>query len=143
MLTCHAAARAMRERGHGRIINVASVAALIASGSYSATKSWVTVFSEALSAELRGSGVQVTALLPGFTRTEFHERADLSVSNLPEAVWLSSEQLVRECLDDVEAGRVISVPGMPWKAVVGLLRILPRSVVRSDAIQGRHRARLR
>ena len=76
LVLSHAAARAMRERGHGAIVNVSSVAGQITSGTYSAVKSFVTVFSEGLAAELAGTGVTVTALLPGFTRTEFHERGE-------------------------------------------------------------------
>lgn len=143
LLTCHAAGRAMKARGSGRIINVSSVASFIASGTYSAEKSFVTVFSEALAGELKGSGVTVTALCPGFTRTEFHERAELSVSGLPQAVWLSAEQLVREALADADSGKVISVPGTQWKAIVTLLRTLPRPIVRSDALIARHRRRMR
>ena len=80
LVLSHAAARAMRERGHGAIVNVSSVAGQITSGTYSAVKSFVTVFTEGLASELAGTGVTATALLPGFTRTEFHQRARLNMS---------------------------------------------------------------
>ena len=133
LVLSHAAARAMRERGHGAIVNVSSVAGQITSGTYSAIKSFVTVFTEGLSAELAGTGVTATALLPGFTRTEFHQRAKLNMSRLPKFMWLDAERLVADCLDDVAKGRVVSVPGPQYKAIVAGLRFVPRSVVRSRA----------
>ena len=133
LVLSHAAARAMRERGHGAIVNVSSVAGQITSGTYSAVKSFVTVFSEGLAAELAGTGVTVTALLPGFTRTEFHERAKLNMSRLPKFMWLDADRLVTDCLDDVAKGKVVSVPGPQYKAIVALLRLVPRSLVRSRA----------
>ena len=133
LVLSHAAARAMRERGHGAIVNVSSVAGQITSGTYSAIKSFVTVFTEGLSAELAGTGVTATALLPGFTRTEFHDRAKLNMSRLPKFMWLDADRLVADCLDDVAKGRVVSVPGPQYKAIVATLRFAPRSLVRSRA----------
>jgi short-subunit dehydrogenase len=133
LVLSHAAGRAMRERGHGAIVNVSSVAGHITSGTYSAVKSFVTVFTEGLAAELAGTGVTATALLPGFTRTEFHERAKLDMSRLPDFMWLDADRLVSDCLDDVARGRVVSVPGAQYKAAVAALKLLPRSLVRSRA----------
>jgi short-subunit dehydrogenase len=133
LVLSHAGARAMRERGHGAIVNVSSVAGFITSGTYSAEKSFVTVFTEGLAAELAGSGVTATALCPGFTHTEFHERAGVSMSGVPEFMWLDARRLVRDCLDDVAKGRVVSVPGAQYKTIVAALRVLPRALVRSRA----------
>ena len=129
LVLSHAGATAMRSRGAGTIINVASVAGFMASGSYSAAKSYVTVFTEGLAGELAGTGVQVTALCPGFVTTEFQQRAGLSTPG-PRFLWLSTERLVADCLDDVERGRVVSIPSPQYKAIVGLLRVAPRSLVR-------------
>jgi short-subunit dehydrogenase len=133
LVLSHAAANAMRKRGHGAIVNVSSVAGQIASGPYSAVKSFVTVFTEGLATELAGTGVTATALLPGFTHTEFHQRAGVTMTSIPEFMWLDADTLVRDCLDDVAKGRVVSVPGAQYKAIVGALRVLPRGLVRSRA----------
>lgn len=141
LLTCHAAGRAMRERGRGQIINVSSVAGWITSGTYSAEKSFVTVFTEGLSVQLQGTGVTATAVAPGFTHTEFHERAELPMGWLPDWAWLSASELVSGALDDAAKGKAISVPGRQWKAVATLARIAPRPLVRSRRISMQHRRR--
>jgi short-subunit dehydrogenase len=133
LMLSHAAGRAMRERGHGQIINVSSVASFVSMGSYSAAKAWVTTFSEGLAGELAGTGVTVTALCPGYTRTEFHERARMSVAGSPDLLWLQPQELVAEALRDADRGRVLSVPGLQYKAMVGALQVLPRAVVRAAA----------
>ncbi len=133
LVLSHAAACAMRERGRGGIVNVSSVASFITSGTYSAEKSFVTVFTEGLSGELAGSGVTATALCPGFTHTEFHDRAGVNMSGIPKFMWLDADRLVRDCLDDVGRGKVVSVPGAQYKAIVAGLRVLPRALVRSRA----------
>lgn len=132
LVLSHAGARSMTAQGRGTIINVSSVAGFIASGTYSAAKSWVTVFTEGLSTELAGTGVTATVLCPGFTETEFHQRASLGKPG-PAFMWLDATELVSTCLADVARGRVVSVPGAQYKAIVGLLRLLPRSVVRGRA----------
>lgn len=131
LVLSHAAGRAMRSRGRGGIINVSSVASLLTSGTYSANKSYVSVFTEGLAAELAGTGVTATALCPGFTHTEFHERADLDMSKLPSFMWLDAPRLVRDALADVAKGKVVSVPGRQYKAMYTALRVIPRPLVRS------------
>lgn len=125
-----AAGRAMRSRGHGSIINVSSLAAWIAQGHYSAIKAWVKTYSEGLANELHGTGVTVTALCPGWVRTEFHERAGMRTSAIPDRVWVDADRCVREALADVARGRVISVPTTRWKAALLLSRLVPRAAVR-------------
>lgn len=125
-----AAARAMTARGSGWIINVSSTAGLITMGSYSAIKAYTTAFTEALAVELSGTGVHATALLPGWVRTEFHERAGISGSSIPSFMWLTPERVVEEALDDVARGKVISMPTKRYGVLGFVLRHLPRSAVR-------------
>lgn len=125
-----AAGRAMRARGRGVIINVGSVAGLVAMGTYSAIKSWVNTYSESLSLELEGTGVQVLTLLPGWVRTEFHERAKIRTSAIPGFLWLEADRLVEDCLDDLEAGKTRSVPSRRFKLLVWAAQRFPRALVR-------------
>lgn len=137
-LLCHAAAPGMVARGNGLILNVSSVSTLLASGTYSAAKAYVTTLTESLAADLTGTGVRATVVLPGFTRTEFHQRANLDMSGLPAWMWLNSAEVAHVALTDAEAGKVISVPGPQYKAITALLRLLPRPVVRRLSV-GAHR----
>jgi short-subunit dehydrogenase len=143
LLLCHAAGVAMRERGRGAIVNVSSVASFIANGTYSAEKAFVTVFSEGLAGELAGTGVTVTALCPGLTRTEFHRRARMQVSALPGGLWLDADDVVDQALADAAAGKVISVPGAQWKVLTALVRALPRPLARGGAVRALNRYRRR
>ena len=113
-----AAARAMRQRAAGTIINVSSTAGFVATGSYAAIKAWVTSYTEGLANELHGTGVNVIALCPGWVRTEFHERADINIGSIPPFLWLDADRLVADCLDDAAAGKVISIPSKRYKALI-------------------------
>lgn len=127
-----AAARSMRARGTGRIINVSSTAGFITMASgYSAVKAWVTVFSEGLANELHGTGVTVTALCPGWVHTEFHDRAGISKGGIPSWMWLDADDLVRAALRDAGRGKVISIPSVRYKVLMWVVRHLPRSAVRA------------
>ncbi|MFH5824861.1 SDR family NAD(P)-dependent oxidoreductase [Georgenia sp. AZ-5] len=125
-----AAGRAMRARGHGVIINVSSVAGLIPMGMYSAIKSFVRTYSESLALELAGSGVRVTTLMPGWVRTEFHERAGIRASSIPNPLWLEADDVVAACLADVERGRQRSVPSRRFRTLAFLAEHGPRPAVR-------------
>lgn len=133
LVLSHAGAGPMRERGHGGIVNVSSFAGFVAMSSYSAIKAWVTVFSEALAGELRGSGVGVTAVCPTFTHSEFHDRADLNMSRLPGHLWLDVDIVVTDALKALDRGRVVTVPGVLPKVLAGGLRVVPRSAVRATS----------
>ncbi len=125
-----AAVPGMRERGHGTIINVASVAGYTSMGLYAAIKAWMRVYSESLSNALHGTGVTVTALLPGWVHTEFHDRAEIRKSAIPSWLWLNADDLVATCLKDAEKGRAISLPTLRYRFLTWLLRHLPTRTVR-------------
>ncbi len=131
----HAALGAMAERGHGGIINVSSVAAFLPRGSYSAAKAWVNSFSEWAHLEYRDRGVKVMALCPGFTKTEFHER--MQVTRGDGFMWLEVDFLVRTSLEDFAKGRAYSVPGAQYKAIAALTRVIPNRVLRLTQSVGR------
>lgn len=133
LVICHAAGQAMKERGGGHIINVSSVAGWLASGTYSADKAWVTVFSESLSGELAASGVGITAVCPGSVRTEFHGRAGIETAAIPGRAWLDAPTVVRTALRDADRRKVLSVPGTLYKGVVLAARLAPRALLRRSS----------
>ncbi|HLS24398.1 MAG TPA: SDR family NAD(P)-dependent oxidoreductase [Beutenbergiaceae bacterium] len=122
-------AYAMRERGTGVIVNVGSVSGMLPLGGYAAIKAWVNTFSEAMSLELRGTGVQVTGLVPGWVRTEFHDRAGIRTSSIPDFLWLDAQRAVTDCLADVDKGKVESIPSKRYKLIAFFLRRAPRALV--------------
>jgi len=130
LVLSHAAADQMSTRGRGAILNVASIAALLASGTYSAHKAWVRTFTEGLAVELKDTGVTATVLCPGFVHTEFHERAGID-NPFPELAWLNADSVVAAALADVRRGVVISTPSLRYRTVAGVARLLPRSAVRA------------
>ncbi|NRQ39817.1 SDR family oxidoreductase [Nonomuraea sp. NN258] len=123
-----AALPGMRKRGRGGVINVASVAAFFTRGTYSASKAWVVNFSESTAAELREPQVRVMALCPGFVRTEFHQRASMDVSGIPDFLWLDADAVAKEAMRDLALGRRVSVPDLRYKAIVALGRLVPRNL---------------
>jgi short-subunit dehydrogenase len=126
-----AAGRTMRQRGAGTIINVSSTAGFMTMGIYSAIKSWVTSYTQGLANELHGTGVNVVALCPGWVHTEFHERANINVGSIPQALWLDADQLVADCLDDAARGKVISIPSKRYKVMITIVDHLPHRTRRA------------
>jgi uncharacterized protein len=120
--------------GRGGVINVSSVAGFLfspGSVNYCATKAYLITFSEGLSAELAGTGIRVQALCPGFTRSEFHERMGSDEGRRrPRFLWLSAEAVVAASLAQLErGGPVVCIPGLHYKVLVAVLRLLPRGAV--------------
>ena len=130
MRLMHIVLPAMKERNSGIVINVSSVASFIAGGAYSASKAYLTVLSESLSTELSATNIKVSALCPGFTRTEFHQRGRMKMAGLPNFMWLNSDFLVAKAWKDAVSGKPVSIPGWQYKALVGLISLVPRAIVR-------------
>lgn len=129
-----AALPAMLRQGAGGIINVSSVAGfLYSSGSanYCATKAYLTTLTEGLAVELAGTGVRAQALCPGFTRSEFHQRMGSGgVHGRPGFPWLSAESVVAASLAQLDrGGPTVCIPGLRYKLIVALLRLLPRRLI--------------
>ena len=142
MRLMHVALPLMKQRKQGIIINVSSVAGYIAGGSYSASKSYLTVLTESLHTELAATNVKVSALCPGFTRTEFHQRGKMSMKGLPNFLWLNSDRLVKQSWKDALKGRAVSVPGWQYKLLVFVVQTLvPRSIVRKVGMNLRSKQR--
>lgn len=137
LVLSHAAAAAMKDRGHGAIINVSSMTALTAQGTYSAHKAWVRTFTEGLAAELAGTGVTATAVTPGLIHTEFHQRSHVDASQWPAAAFAEPAVVVSSALAAARRGRVLVTPTPLYKALAGVVKLMPRSLVRKVAGPGR------
>ncbi len=137
MRLSHAALGAMAARRSGGIINVSSVAAFLPRGTYSAAKAWVNQFGEWAAAEYRPRGLTVTTLCPGFTKTEFHERMDVSRGSAPDFMWLEADDLVRQALKDHARGKVFSIPGKQYKVIIAATRLVPNRLVQPLQTLGR------
>ncbi|MEV0638839.1 SDR family oxidoreductase [Streptomyces sp. NPDC050619] len=124
-----AATAGMRERGRGGVVNVASVAAFVPRGTYGASKAWVVQFTQGAARDLAGSGVRLMALCPGFVRTEFHQRAGMGTDNVPGWMWLDADKLVAAALSDLARGKSLSIPDPRYKALMGLVKVTPRSLL--------------
>ena len=141
MRLMHIALPLMKARNNGIIINVSSVAGYIAGGTYSASKSYLTVLSESLNTELSATNVKVSALCPGFTRTEFHQRGKMSMKGLPNFLWLNPDRLVEQSWRDAMMGKAVSIPGWQYKLLVLIVETMPRSIVRKVGMNMRAKQR--
>lgn len=126
----------MIERGWGRVINIASVAGMVPSPAghtlYGASKAFLIRFSEALSAENMPKGVNVTAVCPGFTYSEFHDVTGTrdKMNKVPGMLWLTANEVAQEGYNAVMRGDPVVVNGRIYRLLVWLNGALPRSVAR-------------
>lgn len=122
---------AMQARRFGRIINVASLAGHVPASAgatlYGASKAFLIKFSQALNLENQKTGVHISALCPGFTRSEFHDVNGMreAISKLPDFMWLSAREVVEIGFDGVEANRAIVVSGKVNKAIAAIAKLVP------------------
>ena len=138
----HAAVASMLPRGRGAVINVSSLAGFGPypfTATYGATKAFVNSLTEALAEELRGTGVRLQVLCPGFTRTRFQERAGVDPSMIPGFAWMTPEAVVEASLASLGRDELVCVPGAGYKVLAAASGALPRSAFRRlmGAVQGR------
>lgn len=112
------AARVMKSRGHGQIINVGSTSAWLFAGNYSALKRWVVVYTESLALELKDSGVSATVVCPGWVKTNFHRSGGVSRPKVPSWVWMRAETVVKSALRAAAKGKSRVIPTLRWKLVI-------------------------
>lgn len=106
---------------------------------YSATKAWVNNFTESMAYAVRGRGVRVMALCPGYVRTEFHQRAGIDMSKTPRRLWLDPDRVAVAGLRDLARGKVLSVVDWRYRLVVAGMRLAPRPLLQalSRDVRGR------
>lgn len=127
----HAAVSSMVPRQRGWLLNVSSVASFQPAprlAVYAATKAYVTSLSESLHEEVASSGVHVTALCPGLTRTEFQRVSNTEhyADRFPGIVWTRPQDVARAGLDGVVANRAIVVPGLQYQLMSAAVNVTPR-----------------
>jgi len=122
---------AMRQRGHGRIINVASLAGHVPGPAghtlYAASKAYLIKFSQSLALENRSAGVHVCALCPGFTWSEFHDvtRTRDKMDKLPAFMWLSAHEVVSQGIAAAGRGDAVYIPGKVNRAIKAIIQLMP------------------
>jgi short-subunit dehydrogenase len=132
----HAALGPMVERGHGAVLNVSSLAGAQptpGNATYGATKAFVTSFTQSVHEELRGTGVKVTVVCPGFTRTEFQANAGIDSSKVPGFLWQSAEEVAAGALGALDKNHAVYVPGALNRLAAGVVSVLPDALTRRAA----------
>lgn len=138
----HAALEQMLPRSTGTVLTVSSLAGLAGLGSYSAAKSWSIIFARWANPYYRNRGVKVTALAPGFVRTEFHERIDVSRESMaPDWLWLDAPFLVRKALRDAARGRAVSIPSARYRVIAWVARVFTSAIAAAVARRAGRSAR--
>lgn len=124
----------MRERRFGRIANIASLAGLMPGSAghtlYAASKAFMIKFSQSLALENAARGVNVCAVCPGFTYSEFHDVVGTrqTVSKMPSYMWSHADRVAREGLDAVDRGDIVYIPGRINRLIKGLTKLVPDTV---------------
>jgi len=132
----HTALREFKKRKKGFIINVASIAGFLpapGSATYAATKAYVKSFTEAIHEEALPYGINVQALCPGLTHSDFHQRAGIEKSKYPGFMWQTAAEVVSESLRGLRYNQAVCITGAVNQGVVGLAGLLPRSWIRKGA----------
>lgn len=132
-----AAIKSMVGRGHGKIINVASVAAFTPRGTYSAHKIWIVNLCRWANLHYADAGVHVMAVCPGFTHTEFHQRMGANTDGIPRWMWLKADKVVKSSLKDLDKGKAVSIPTLRYKVLSILAQYTPAWLVARLAKMGR------
>jgi uncharacterized protein len=138
----HAALGVMVPRGNGGVLNISSMtsfAPIATTATYGAAKAFLSSLTEALHEELRGTGVHMTALCPGFTRTEFQSADEQEA--LPDLVWMSAEDVARAGLESVTRNQAVCVPGAGYRVLAAGSRLLPHGAVRRITAEAAKRRR--
>ena len=135
----------MIKNGKGYIINVSSIAAFLASPQhelYCSTKAFLNTFSESLSMTLKDVNIKVQSLCPGFTRTDFHQKLNWNPENLKNRVfmqWMTADFVVQKSIAALKKNKVIVIPGIFYKLVYCLIRIIPRCIYYPLAVKSREK----
>jgi short-subunit dehydrogenase len=139
MRLMHAALGPMLQRGSGRIVNIASVAGFIPRSTYGACKGWLISFSRWANGRYARRGVTVTAVCPGFTHTNFHERMGLQPGQegVADWMWLDARAVVAESLRDIARGKAVSVPSLRYRAIVAVTRVVPTRLLSRAGVRRR------
>jgi short-subunit dehydrogenase len=138
-----AALPVMVERGRGDVINISSVSGfgpVMPGSTYPASKAWVINFSESVARSVRPRGVRVLALCPGYTRTEFHQRAGINMSKTPGWMWLSADDVARDGLRDLRKGKFVSIPNWKYKLAAFGVKHIPHRLVQMASRDTRGRS---
>lgn len=121
----------MQQRRYGRILNIASLAGHVPGSAghtmYAASKAFLIKFSQSLALENQQYGINVCAVCPGFTWSEFHDVVGSreSVNKMPRWMWMTAEDVAREGVDATERGEIVHVTGRVNRIIKGLIKLLP------------------
>ena len=134
MRLSHGAIAAMKRQGRGTVINVSSLASKLPAPSaavYCSSKAFLNLFTETLALEHREDNIRFVAVLPGYVRTDFFRDDEKSSRASGLTSWLSPEQVVRAAIKALRRRHIYAIPGLSYRFLNGLTRLLPRAVLRA------------